>query len=135
MNLTRLLAILVTAVSIVTGCGKKESPPAVTKPLTENSPAAAPSAPATASPSTTEKVVEVAGQVVSLIDQARSLLNAKDYQGALNVLQKVSALKLTPEQQKLVQELQATAQRELAKAASEKAASEAQKAVGGVLGK
>ncbi|MCS7048087.1 MAG: hypothetical protein NZ483_02170 [Verrucomicrobiae bacterium] len=129
------IATVLAAVLTVVGCGKKESePPAVQVP--KDKPAvSAPSAPAAPAPSAVEKASEIAAQVATLIDQARALINKKDYQAALNVLQQVSALKLTPEQQKLVQELQATAQRELAKVATDKAASEAGKAVGGMLGK
>lgn len=122
--------VAAAAVLMVSGCGKKESEPPAVKPPADRPTAAVPSA-----PSAMEKVGEIAAQAAALIEQARAHINKKEYQAALNVLQKVSALKLTPEQQKLVQELQATAQRELAKAATDKAASEAGKAVGGLLGK
>lgn len=127
--------VAAAAILMVSGCGKRGSEPPPPKPPADRPAASAPSASTAPTPSATEKVSEMAAQAVALIDQARVHINKREYQAALNVLQKVSALKLTPEQQKLVQELQATAQRELAKATTDKAVSEAGKAVGGLLSK
>ncbi|MCX7915101.1 MAG: hypothetical protein N3A53_02200 [Verrucomicrobiae bacterium] len=125
----------VAALLPVVVCGKKESEPLAAQVVEDKSAASAPSSAAALAPSAEKNVSEIAVQAEALIEQARTHLDEREYQSPPDVLQKVSALKLTPEQQKLVQELQATAQRELAKVATDKAASEAGKAVGGMLGK
>ena len=82
-----------------------------------------------------EQVTETATKVAEMIAQAKALIAKKDYTGALNLLQELSAQKLTPEQQKLVSDLQATAQKEAASSVVNQAGAEAGKAVGGLLGK
>ncbi len=120
------------------GCGKKEEPspppaPAAVPAQPEAPKMAAPTpAPAPAAPSS---VTESATKVAGLISKARTLIDQKDYAGALNVLKELSAQKLTPDQQKTVDELQATAQKQAANAAVNKAGAEAGKAIGGLLGK
>ena len=72
----------------------------------------------------------MSAQVQGLIDQAKGLVTNQKYQEALTVVQELSNLKLTPEQQKLVDGLKAQIQTALTKAATTDPAS----AVGNVLG-
>jgi outer membrane PBP1 activator LpoA protein len=120
------------AAALWIGCGRSpsETPSPTASPA---APAAAP-APAVA-PGTTDAATAAASQAQSLIDEARAFLNKKDYQSALNVLNRLSALKLTPEQEKLVADLKAQAQKYLAQQATDKAAAEAGKALEGVFQK
>lgn len=69
-------------------------------------------------------------QVQGLIDKAKGLVTNEKYQDALNVVQQLSSMKLTPEQQTLVDGLKAQIQTALAKATGADAAS----ALGNVLG-
>ena len=69
-------------------------------------------------------------QVEGLIYNAKGLVTNQKYQDALNVVQQLSSLKLTPEQLKVVDGLKAQIQAALAKAAGSDAAS----ALGNVLG-
>ncbi len=68
-----------------------------------------------------------------VIDQAKSLVAGNKYQEALTTLQQLKNVKLTPEQQKLVDDL--TAQIQKALAAGSKTASDAAGAAGNLLKK
>lgn len=129
---------LSAVIAVGAGCGKKEEPATPPAPVSQ-APAApavsAPQAPAASAPSAVEQVTETAAKVTSMINQARALIDKKDYAGALNLLKELSAQKLTPDQQKLVSDLQATAQKQAAASAANQAGAEAGKAVGGLLGK
>jgi hypothetical protein len=78
----------------------------------------------------TAQVKEAAPQAQGLIDRARDLVKDQKYQEALSTLGQLANLKLTPEQQKLVDDLKAQIQSALAKATAPDAAS----ALGGALG-
>jgi hypothetical protein len=129
-----LSAVVIASV----GCGKKEEPPAPPPPVS-TAPAtpavSTPTTPAAPAPTAVEQVTETATKVAGMITQAKALIAKKDYAAALNLLKELSAQKLTPEQQKLVSDLQATAQKEAASSAVNQAGAEAGKAVGGLLGK
>jgi colicin import membrane protein len=73
-------------------------------------------------------------RIQSLIDSATNLTGQNKYTEALKVLGELSNLKLTPEQQTLVEALTQTAQKQAVQAAADKAAADATKAVGNVLG-
>lgn len=72
-------------------------------------------------------------EVQNLVQQARNYLNDKKYAEALGTVQRLTNLKLTPEQQKLVDDLRAQVQSAMAKAGASDAASKLGNALG--LGK
>ena len=69
-------------------------------------------------------------QAQGLIDQSKTYVSEKKYQEALGSLSQLTNLKLTPEQQKLVDDLKAQIQSALAKATATDPAA----ALGGALG-
>lgn len=132
------------------GCGKQESqtPPAVTESRptvektvsdaqkqAESQKAAAQSAATQAEKAVTDAAASAGDQAQGLIDKVKTLVAEKKYNDAMTTLKELSALKLTPEQQKLVDELKAQVQKALAGSAADDAAKKASEATGGLLGK
>ena len=140
------------ALVLAGGCSKEEPPTGETpkataepasgadavKAATEAASEAASGAQKAAQAAATQAVVEAAdaaaaatAQTQALIDKAKGLVTDQKYQEALGVVQQLTSLKLTPEQQKLVDGLKAQIQAGLAKATAPDAASAAGNVLGG----
>jgi len=147
MKAIKVIAVLALGgmIGLGAGCGQKEeqTPPTVTdaqsaaqkaasdtqKAVTETPKAAEAQAPAVQA-AASDATAAASSEAQSLIDKAKAAIANKDYQGATALIKDLSQLKLTPEQQKLVDDLKA----QLQKAMTSGAATDATKAVGGMLG-
>lgn len=148
-KITTLLA-LASMFSLIIGCGQKEQtapePPVKAERAAEAAPAEMPKAaeaPApvvaaapevtptvAATPEVTPAATANIDQAQSQIDKVKSLLADKKYAEALTALKELSAMKLTPDQQTMVDGLKAQVER----AMQAEATSDATKSVGGLLG-
>jgi len=125
---------------LIGGCSKQEGTPAAqTQSSTEQAAteiqkqAEAPKA--SVPPAVGEAAADASSQAQGLIDKAKGLIENKQYPEAMNILKELSNTKLTPEQQKLVDDLKAQVEKAMAGAATSEATKSATDAVGGVLGK
>jgi hypothetical protein len=130
--------ILCAAVAAVSGCSK-EQPAAdsqaqkASEGMASEAAKAADAAQSAAKQVTDQATAQVKAadqQAQGLIDRAKALVTDQKYQEALSTLKQLASVKLTPEQQKLVDDLKAQIQSAMAKATAPDAAS----ALGGALG-
>ena len=132
MKVIHLVAAIALAIGLA-ACSKQETQtPAPTAPPAAPQPAEMPKAAVPAAPAV---AADISAQVQGLITKVKDLIAQKDYAGALSALKELSAMKLTPEQQKLVDDLKAQVQKAMAGAAASDAQKNASDAVGGLLGK
>jgi hypothetical protein len=142
------LLILAATVSLaITGCGKK-SESTTSTPEAAPSPAAgalkdaantavtevqkaAGEVKATAEKAVTDATATATAKAQEMIDKAKSLVGDKKYQDALTALQQLGGMTLSPEQQKLVDDLKKTIQTAL----GNKAATDGAGAVQNLLNK
>ncbi len=131
--------------AVVSGCKKQEAaaPPGEPQKSTEGLVPEATKAVEGAKSAATQVTEQVTTQAKAveqqatpeaqgLIDRAKSLVSEQKYQDALASLNQLTNLKLTPEQQKVVDDLKAQIQAALAKATG--SGSNAASAVQGILG-
>jgi outer membrane PBP1 activator LpoA protein len=114
--------LLSAAIAAVVGCSKQEPTP--------SAPVATKQAVAPAAPAASTAAAK--SDAASLIDKARSLITDKKYSEASDLLKRLSSMKLTPEQKKLVDDLMAQAQKAIAGVSG--ATRSATDAAGGMLG-
>ena len=139
-RITTLLA-LASALSLIIGCGQKEQtapvPPATVEKAAEAVPAEMPKAPeapapaVAAAPEVAPAAAAATAEAQGAIDKVKSLIAEKKYTEALGILKELSSLKLTPDQQKIVDDLKA----QIENALQAQATSEATNSAGGLLGK
>jgi hypothetical protein len=132
MKPIQLVVALALGVGLV-ACSKQESqtPASTAQPAAENIQKQAEAA----APAAQSAVAATASQAQGLISKVQGYIADSKYSDAANVLKELSSMKLTPEQQKLVDDLTAQVQKAMAGAAASDASKKATDAVGGMLGK
>lgn len=134
MKLTNAMTMIALCAALA-ACGKQENPTPTAAPAEmpkaqapAEAPAVAPAVAPVAAPTAAEDTI---AQVQGLIAKVKDQIAKKDYAGAMSTLNELSAMKLTPDQQSLVDGLNAQVQKAMAGAAT----SDLGKSAGGLLGK
>ena len=131
MKAVQLVVTIAFAIGLA-ACSKQESqaPAPATQPAAESVQKQAEAA----APAAQDAATATTAQAQGLITKVQSYIADSKYSDAANLLKELSSMKLTPEQQKLVDDLTAQVQKAMAGAASD-ASKNATDAVGGMLGK
>jgi hypothetical protein len=125
MKINRLssLLALVCASALITGCEPKKTEPApgnsvndTTKSVVDAAKPVVDEAVKTVTDTANAAVADVSAKANGLIDQAKALVSQSKYTEALNTLQQLGGLKLTPEQEKVVAGLKEQIQKAMAAA-------------------
>jgi outer membrane PBP1 activator LpoA protein len=130
-TLLNLIGVVGLAAMLSVGCKKSESPApdtGTTSPAPEPVPL---EQKVTETAETAKQVIsETSAKAQELLTQAQKLVGEKKYEEAGALLQKLADFELTPEQEKLLQDLKATIQ----KAMESEAVKQGTKAIGNMLG-
>jgi hypothetical protein len=137
MKLTNVVTMLALCAGLA-ACSQQENPAPPAAPAETpkaQAPAAAPAempkAEMPAAPVAAPAAADVSAQAQAVIDKVKEHVANKDYTGAMSSLKELSAMKLTPDQQTVVDDLKAQVQKALAGAATP----DLGKSAGDLLGK
>lgn len=106
--------LLFTLMLALGGCGKKEEAAPVTAP-------AKPAAAAPAAAGAAEDVKALAEKAQKILEEAKGLADGGKYQEAVEVLKGISSFKLTPDQEKLLADINALIQKNVSSEGADKA--------------
>lgn len=129
-TITNIIGMAGLAVFFCAGCQQSESPPAERGTATEVVEEVSVEETITETAETAKQAISDANaKAQELLTQAQNLVGEKKYEEAANLLQRLGDFELTPEQQKLFEDLKAAIQ----KAMESDAVKEGTKAIGNML--
>ena len=134
MRIASSIVVITLCAGLLTACSKQESQTPEPPKETPQAAVDVPKSVEAAAPAVQEAASPVASNAQSLIDKAKSLVANEKYQDAANVLKQLASIKLTPEQQKIVDDLMDRIHEAIGGQAATDATQKAKSAVGGMLG-